>query len=236
MTRRYYVAQLPASGGIVPLDEAERHHAINVMRVKIGDSITLFDGCGGEAPAVIQTAAKREVLCESQPMCHRDRENSLSLSLGVAMPKGDRAKELVERLTELGVNRLVPLLCKRTQWEVSENVIAKWQRIVIDACKQCGRNRLMEIEPPQSLSNWLVNEVSRLPGDAYFVHPGCDGAPVPTVADAKQACATIGPEGGFSDEEVALADTRGWKRFSLGERIYRVETAAVLAAVKIAKL
>ncbi|MGV3485629.1 MAG: RsmE family RNA methyltransferase [Planctomycetaceae bacterium] len=235
MTRRYHVAQLPASGGIVPLDEAERHHALNVMRVKVGDSITLFDGCGGETSAVIQTASKREVLCESQPVTLRDRENSVFLSLGVAMPKGDRAKELVERLTELGVNRLVPLHCQRTQWEVSENAIAKWQRVVIDACKQCGRNRLMEIASPQTLSDWLVNEVSRSQGDHYFVHPAGDGAPLPS-GDAKQSCATIGPEGGFSDEEVALADSARWKRLSLGDRIYRVETAAVLAAVKIAKL
>jgi len=159
------------------------------------------------------------------------------LTFGVAMPKGDRSKELVERLTELGVNRLVPIHCKRTQWPVPDNAIQKWQRVVIDACKQSQRNHLMEITAPQNLTSWLatVNESPLI--SRFMVHPNDRVAtPESNVVPATEIHAVIGPEGGFNDQEVSLADTHGWKRLSLGNRIYRIETAAILATIKLAGL
>lgn len=244
MTRRYHAAALPHGGGLVSLDDAERHHALNVMRVRAGESIVLFDGQGNEALAVIQTVSKRQIVCESAAVSQPGLENSLFLTLAVAMPKGDRAKELVERLTELGVNRLVPVHCQRTQWTVPENAVAKWQRIMIDACKQCGRNRFMQIAEPQPLQAWLISDPDPPQACRYLVHPP-DRDRVATrrsaitaenLVGATAACATIGPEGGFSDAEVELAEAHGWQRLSLGDRTYRIETAAILATIKIARL
>lgn len=243
MTRRYFAAHLPAQGGVVTLDEAESHHAIKVMRAKTGESITLFDGLGNECAATIETLGRREIICKTSAASAVHRENGVALTLGVAMPKGDRSKELVERLTELGVNRLVPLHCKRTQWPVPDNAIQKWQRVVIDACKQSERNHLMEISPPHNLASWLATVNSSPAVSRFMVHPDDSTAnPESSLASATEVIAmtevhaVIGPEGGFSDDEVSLADTHGWKRLSLGNRIYRIETAAILATIKLAGL
>ena len=240
MTRRYFAPQLPAQGGMVSLDEAETHHAIHVMRIREGECVTLFDGAGSEAIAKVHAVGRREVFCEAEPALRIDRENQVSLVLGIAMPKGDRSKELVERLTELGVNQLVPLHCKRTQWAIPENAIIKWQRVVIDACKQSGRNTLMQIESPQPAASWFrcsshgstprfVAHPDAASGSSPFAHP-------PWPSTESRAIVAIGPEGGFSDEEVAVADQHGWQRLSLGDRIYRIETAAIIAAIKISRL
>lgn len=237
MTRRYFAAHLPAQGGVVTLDEAESHHAIKVMRAKTGEAITLFDGVGNESAGTIETVGRREIICKTSAVSAIDRENTVAVTLGVAMPKGDRAKELVERLTELGVNRLVPLHCKRTQWPAPNNAIQKWQRVVIDACKQSQRNHLMEITSPHDLASWLATVSPSMSVSRFLVHPDdLTVSPESNIVPATEVHAVIGPEGGFNDEEVAIADTHGWKRLSLGKRIYRIETAAILATIKLAGL
>lgn len=236
MTRRYFSSTLPVAGGIISIEGTEAHHAINVMRIRSGEEVTLFDGLGNQASAVVHTVDRKAVIFDSSPTEHIDRENKVRLTLGVAMPKGDRGKELVERLTELGVNELVPLHCQRTQWPVETNAIQKWQRVILDACKQSGRNELMTIGLPVPLKSWLStdNKVTRIA--RYLVHPGTTPRFVPsqTSLDVSEYAAAIGPEGGFSDDEVAVADAFGWGRLDLGNRIYRIETAAVIAAVKLA--
>ncbi len=237
MTRRYFAPTLPRAGGIVLLDGPESHHAVNVMRVREGDTVELFDGEGWQANAVVESADRRAVTCHSEPAAIVDHESVCSLELGIAMPKGDRAKELVERLTELGVQRLVPIQCDRTPWAVSENAMIKWQREVIDACKQCGRNRLMQISEPETFTSWS----QRHGGETLRIiaHPQSPGAadlrepPFEPGNDAEQASVriAIGPEGGFTDAEVELAKSLGWRCTSFGERILRIETAAVVAAV-----
>lgn len=240
MTRRYFATHLPVQGGLVSLDDAETHHAINVMRIRSGETVCLFDGLGREASAMVETVGRREVTCQAAPAQCVDRENEISLIVGVAMPKGDRSKELVERLTELGVNVLVPLHCKRTQWPVPDNAITKWERVVIDACKQSGRNHLMKIDSPQSAAQWL-QQTDAPECSKFIAHPDIDLASVATApsrarATYRSARIAIGPEGGFSDEEVELADQQGWQRMSLGNRIYRIETATILSVIKVSGL
>ena len=243
MTRRYFAANLPLAGGIVSLDESESHHATTVLRIRAGEAVTLFDGNGHEAVALVHTITRREVICESSAAVAVDRENRLKLTMGVAMPKGDRAKELVERLTELGVNCLVPVHCERTQWPVTENAIEKWRKVVIDACKQSGRNQLMRIVAATPLITWLTQAADRPELKRYLAHPTCDtefatlSNSDPISTQPTTACqVAIGPEGGFSDAEVALAETNHWQRLALGNRRYRIETAAILAAIKVANL
>jgi len=240
MTRRYFVSALPAAGGRVSFGETESHHAINVMRVRVGEAVTLFDGQGNQAEATIAAIGRREVACDAESIKFVDRENAIHLTMGIAMPKGDRAKELIERLTELGVNRLVPLHCKRTQWSVPESMIPKWERIVIESCKQSGRNMIMEITQPVVLANWLGDPLQSKMAGRYFAHPPDDSQLGIRIEDrsmdSNSCVVAIGPEGGFADSEVEIADHQGWQRLSLGDRIYRIETAAVLAAIKLAKL
>lgn len=235
MTIRYFVPDLPRSGGRVELPETESHHASNVMRVKPGDAITLFDGQGYESQAVIESAARRRVTCQAETARWLPRANPHEICLAVAMPKGDRAKELIERLTELGVERLIPLHCQRSPWTVSAGALEKWQRVIVEACKQCHRNTLMQLDSPCTASDYFAwpLEPQQL---AWFAHPG--GAAVPAFPPADPASArprvqiAVGPEGGFTDEELATAENAGWKKVGLGERIYRIETAAVILTVK----
>ncbi len=249
MTQRYFSALLPTAGAMVSLDDHESHHAFHVMRVREGDQITLFDGKGNEATATVETAAKRQVICRTEGAVLVNRENEVQLTLGIAMPKGDRAKDLVERLTELGVNQLVPIHCQRTQWAVTENSIAKWQRIMIDACKQSGRNQLMQIASPVYFRDWLASDTMPTSCTRYLAHPPTESKTVvpncsfnetrtvvPNCSGKAQFAIAIGPEGGFNVDEVTLAESQGWQSLSLGNRIYRIETAAIIAAIKIAGL
>jgi len=231
MTRRYFAAPLPPCGGVVKLDADETHHLTKVMRVKVGETVTLFDGEGRQCDATVESIGRRDVICLSQPPAPTDHENARSLTLGIAMPKGDRSKDLIERLTELGVNRVVPLHCNRTQWPVTENAITKWQRVVIDACKQSGRNHLMEIAPPVRAAQWFgdsahVENVMRIIADP-------SGAPSLGSPEARPLACAIGPEGGFDAMEMDAAKQLGWHPVSFGSRILRIETASIVAAIKL---
>ena len=235
MTSRYHLAGLPIGGGSLSLPPAESHHAATVMRVRCGDRLTLFDGQGHEAEATIVSVSKREVRLTAEPAVYRPRENRRAVTLAVAMPKGDRARELVERLTELGIDRLVPLHCERSPWAVSAAALAKWQRVAVEACKQCGRNRLMEIEEPQSVAEQLGRPLAD--GEiGWFAHPGGGEMNADSLGERSATAirVAIGPEGGFTEGEVAAARAAGWTPVGLGERIYRIETAAVIVAIHAA--
>ena len=246
------------------MPEGEAHHAATVMRTRVGDRIVLFDGRGHQARAVVTAVSKRVVRCECEGAQYVPRDNAIGMWLGVALPKGDRAKELVERLTELGVDRLTPLGCERSPWDVSEGTFAKLTRMVIEACKQSGRNRLMRIDPPARCSDWLKGGAdSGVGGDAavgegegmralgggpaWLAHPGGQGIgdlalsaraglgeelslASSRIGERRWVRIAIGPEGGFTDAEVAVGESAGWIKVGLGERIYRIETAAVLLA------
>ncbi len=230
MTRRYFFPELPPDGGLLRLPEAETRHAVTVMRVQEGQWITLFDGQGRECEAIIDRAGRREVVCIAQRSRLVSRENARHLTLGIAMPKGDRAKELVERLTELGVNTLVPLHGKHSQWNTSDAAIEKWRRVVIESCKQSGRNQLMRIDPPVQISAWLSAPV-RAGALRILAHPDGKRLQASELTSCPELEIAVGPEGGFSSGEVAAAAAGGWTMVSLGDRIYRIETAALVLAI-----
>jgi 16S rRNA (uracil1498-N3)-methyltransferase len=237
MTVRYFVPHLPQHGGAVSLPEAESHHATSVMRVRAGEAVILFDGRGFEAAATVETVTRRDVCCMAGSSTFRPRQNATMVSMAVAMPKGDRARELVERLTELGVDTLVPLECERSPWEISDAAVRKWERVMVEACKQCGRNRLMDIRAPITFTDYFAQPLSS--GEVgWFAHPG--GTAISSVTDSETESPgggrriAVGPEGGFTEREAAMATDAGWTSVGLGERIYRIETAAVIMAVKAA--
>ena len=148
------------------------------------------------------------------------------------MPKGDRCQFLVEKLTELGVGSFVPLLCERAVIHPREGKREKLERYVIEASKQCGRNVLMRIAEPVAWENYVSS------GTAVEVrilaHPYQAADLGDAVMNAASVRIAVGPEGGFTDDEVAAAIARGWQAVALGPRILRIETAAIaLAALAI---
>ncbi|WP_442507343.1 RsmE family RNA methyltransferase [Novipirellula sp. SH528] len=235
MTRRYYCSNLPSNGGNIVLVDAEAQHAIRVMRVKIGESITLFDGKGSEAEAVIDSITRRECFCSTQPTTHPDREPQVSLHLGVALPKPDRCRDLVERLTEIGVKTLTPIVAARTQREPSASLLEKLRRTVIEACKQSGRNHLMEIQDTLTTEKFLLEAAER-DQSRWIAHPvdETESAAMSTGnGKTAKSVVAVGPEGGWTEDEVALAMQHGFQCLPLGNRIYRIETAAVVIAARM---
>ncbi|TWU02242.1 RsmE family RNA methyltransferase [Stieleria varia] len=234
MTRRYYVPDLPPIGGPIALPDEEAQHASRVMRAQTGDQVVLFDGIGNESSATIQSIDRRSCICHASPRELVDREPGLRLHLGIALPKPDRAKEMVERLTELGVAQVTPLLCSRSQRPPSGGLLDKLRRVVIEACKQSGRNQLMRIESPVAVADFFAMDTET---PRWIAHPGgqeMDGSL--SRLTGGQLLAAIGPEGGFDDEEMNVALSRGWIAIDLGKRIYRIETAATVIAAHASHL
>ena len=227
MTRRYFVSDLPHSGGVIRLPDSEAQHALRVMRVQVGQTVTLFDGCGRESKATIESVSKRECICAALPARTVDREPSTWVELGIALPKPDRAKELVERLTELGVKRVTPIVADRTQRKPSDSMIEKLNRIVIEACKQSGRNELMVISEPIEFQSFCSSstELAR-----WIAHPDGPLLSELSIDQTTKHTIAIGPEGGWAEEELEFAFQSGFQPIGLGKRIYRVETAAVVTA------
>src|SRR3954466_10304744 len=156
MSQRFYSSQ-PILGDHVTLHGPEAHHLLHVMRASPGDEVTLFDGSGAAFSVVVESTKRTEVELRIVERREIDRELPFPLIVGVALPKGDRQKWLVEKLTELGVTTLVPLITERSISVPSDSAVARLRRAVIEAAKQCGRNRLMQIAPSQTWPGWVVN-------------------------------------------------------------------------------
>ena len=189
--------------------------------------VTLFDGSGSEFEAEVSNLSRREATLSILNSCEVDRESACQITMGVAMPKGERQKVLVEKLTELGVARLVPIITERSVAAPKPNALDKHRRYVIEASKQCGRNRLMAIDEPMKLDAFLSQEDT---GALRLVaHPAQEQSSMNT-GSLSECLVAVGPEGGFADQEVMLANQHGWHNLSLGSRILRVETAALAIA------
>ena len=233
MADRYFVDE-PITGTDITLSGAEAHHLLHVMRARAGTEITLFDGSGAEYIGRIQQVARDRLELTIVERREVDRESGVQLTLGVALPKGDRQRWLLEKAVELGVTHLVAIVTARAVVRPNDSTIDRLRRTVIEASKQCGRNRLMDV----STAAWP--EFSRVaPATAVrlIAHPGGvtnrSASPVFTQAPVSQRpaiCAAVGPEGGFTDAEVAAAMELGWQPLDLGARILRIETAAIAIA------
>ncbi len=232
MSERFFITT-PPDGDRAVLAGDEARHLTRVLRAKVGDTVSLFDGTGREWPARVASLGRDRVELDAGKPAIDSLPAAIPLTLAVALPKGDRQKWMVEKLTELGAARLVPLETTRGVAEATASAQARLERVVIEACKQCGRNTLMEISAGRPLDRLLAE----VPAGACVViaHPG--GKPL--AADIVPPTATaiiglVGPEGGFTDEELGVADRAGVVRVSLGHHILRVETAAITLAARLA--
>jgi 16S rRNA (uracil1498-N3)-methyltransferase len=229
MSERFYVDQ-PLALGPVVLAGPEAHHLAVVCRVRAGDRVCLFNGDGREYLAAVTEAGKRGVRLEVEAVEEPRRELGFRLEVAAPLPKGDRGQFLVEKLTELGVTDFIPLRTARSVVHPKDG--DRLRRHVIEASKQCGRNVLMRVAP---LTDWRDHaRRGDLPPLRLLAHPGGEAVErlVPGPGREGGVTCAVGPEGGFTDDEVALAREAGWRVLSLGPRILRVETAAlVLAAV-----
>jgi 16S rRNA (uracil1498-N3)-methyltransferase len=228
MADRYF-SEIPITGDAVTLSGQEAHHLRDVMRSGRGDRVLLFDGSGFEFVAEVIEAKRGAVELLVVERLAVDRELPWPLKLGVALPKGERQRWLLEKAVEIGVTRLVPLLCERGVADPTPSALERLRRGVVEATKQCGRNRLLQIDEPLKLAEYARHAATD--SLRLLAHPG--GTQLAGLAAAKGGTGVslaIGPEGGFSATEVEVARDAGWRTISLGPRVLRVETAAVLLA------
>jgi len=210
---------------------AEARHLAMVCRHRPGDQVCLFNGDGHEYPARIASISKKAVLLEVLAMESPARELKFALEIAAPIPKGDRAQFLVEKLTELGVTAYVPLLCQYSAGEPRDNKLDKLKRYVIEASKQCGRNALMTVDEP---TDWAVYCQRKVPGELRIIADQQAAQPWPEESKLHHGsirCA-VGPEGGWTEEEVAAAAAHAWRPVTLGARTLRLETAALALAVR----
>lgn len=224
MSTRFYAPDLPKYPADYLLEGDEAHHLRTVCRCRPGDQVELFDGRGTRASASVLTVERHSVHLQLQEIHPGDPISGPTLA--VAIPKGDRAATLIEKCTELGVERLVPLRTQRSVADPKQNKQDRWRRTVVEACKQCGRDALMEIDP---VTDWphFCTQADQSP--RLLLHPsgplvgGMDFPAVPSLV-------AIGPEGGWTDAELELAKAHGWTVVSFPGHILRIETAAIAAA------
>jgi len=239
MSERFFV-ESPITGDRALLVGSEAHHLLHVMRASRGTRVILFDGSGAEFSAEVCRLGRADVelnVIERQAI---DRELPIPLVLGVALPKGDRQKWLVEKAVELGVARIVPLRTARGVAQPVDQALARLARTVIEASKQCGRNRLLELSEPQGWEEFVSED--RGAQWRLVAHPAVRHAQgiSPTLPEIPHSTKSpilmgIGPEGGFSPEEIELALASGWRLVDLGGRILRTETAAIVLAAWVSK-
>lgn len=230
MSERFYT-NCDLQPGPVVLQGPEAHHLAKVSRLRAGDAICLFNGNGHEYPARVETIEKKSVLLEVFEEQSPERELLISIELACPLPKGDRAQFLIEKLTELGVNAYIPLATDRSVVLPRESKLEKLERYVIEACKQCGRNKLMAVKKQKCWPEYCKAMSSdRI---KLIAHPGATNSSLEhAIIDAnsklEDVVLAIGPEGGFTDAEISLAMESGWHPLGLGNRILRIETAALV--------
>jgi 16S rRNA (uracil1498-N3)-methyltransferase len=236
MSNRFFIAAVDGERAV--LERGEAHHLAQVMRAQIGTEVVLFDGSGCEYAARVTRMGRSEVHLQIHERRETDRELDKRITLAVALPKGDRQRWLVEKAVELGVAGLVPIHTRRGVAQPAERALRRLERAVIAASKQCGRNRLMEIGAASTLEEYVA---SASPDSARLIaDPSGEEVSLPFPGDRPVAAETrdyqllIGPEGGFTSDELELARGQGWRTINLGPRILRVETAALALVTLVA--
>lgn len=228
---RFYAKRSQFTPSTITLDAGESHHLSRVLRLSEGARVFVFDGAGNEWECEIARAGKREAELTLLRQLDDPVESSLNLTLAQALAKGDKFDWIVQKTTELGVARIVPLIADhsdiRRVEERAEQKVARWRRIALEAVKQCGRRRLVEIAEPLKFEAFCETENSGL----FFSERG--GRSLREIAatipapDRLNLC--VASEGGWSDAEIKKAEEHGLVPVTLGSRVLRTETAAIVA-------
>ncbi|MBU0654112.1 MAG: 16S rRNA (uracil(1498)-N(3))-methyltransferase [Gammaproteobacteria bacterium] len=228
---RFYVTDALTVGQEFPLPDTTFRHAIQVLRLNTGEPLILFNGEGREYLARIESVGKRTASAHIESFSPIDTESPIQLTLAQAIIKPDKMDFALQKAVELGVNTIQPLITQRSVVRVGKEKADKksqhWEGIVVAACEQSGRTRLPQVLPPLTLDAWLESACTgtRLilaPGDFPHINALPKDLPAPITL-------LIGPEGGFTDEEVQQCLQAGMTAVSLGPRILRAETASLAA-------
>ena len=231
-----YVPPAQISEDTIHISESERHHLLNVLRLKVDDQVEVFDGVGNRYIASLcdtRTSPLQAKILQHQ--FHPHTPPYITLFQG--LPKFDKMDLIVQKTTEIGVNEIAPIICQRS---IPKSVVPpkrtiRWQRIANEAAKQCKRAHFAHVFAPQGLEECLgrVNHLDLL----ILLWEGEKRQGLKEIlrnhAEAKSVGLLVGPEGGFTDEEVELAVQNGCVSATFGDNILRTETAAIVSVASV---
>lgn len=267
--RRFYSLPEDIGDATVTLSTDETHHLTHVLRLTPGNPAFVFDGCGREYKCTFRGIADNRARLDINEALADMVESPLQLTLAQALAKGDKFDLIIQKATELGVSRIVPLMTRYADVKVDDQMVTRrlerWRRISLEALKQCGRRRLVDITTPCTLLQLLeiarpadvaqatsgnvaqtaslLTESSETPArkpDTLLLFSERGGVAITEALEGipkpASIVALVGPEGGWSDDELDLLGHHGARPVSLGPRVLRTETAAVVAITLIQHL
>jgi len=216
-------------GAVIRLPERAAHH-LAVLRMRSGDAVTLFNGQGGEFSAELVRLAVGEALARVLSKDNSERESPLSIALAQCVSVGDRMDTALQKSTELGVSKIVPIISERSVVRLSsdraEKRVAHWRNVVIAACEQCGRNRIPEVAPIADISDFL----GQAPGGELRLLLAPDaGQTFKHLPPPHEVVLLVGPEGGLTARERGDSERAGFVPVRFGPRVLRTETAPLAA-------
>ena len=226
-------------GSEFDLPPTAAQHVTTVLRLRVGAALRLFDGRGGEWTAALSAVARRAVQVRVGAHDPIERESPLAVTLLQGLARGERMDLVVQKATELGVARIIPVAAARSVVQLGEERadrrVAHWQAVAVAACEQCGRNRVPEITAPMSLVA-ACRLAAAEPAARLWALDAEGGAPFAAAPPSRgdRIALLVGPEGGLTEEEIETAALIGFTRLRLGPRVLRTETAgpAALAALQ----
>jgi len=220
--RRFY-SEKAVANSIIELDDGEARHLRDVLRLSVGDEISVFDGFGNEMQATVDSIEKRSVrVSVGKQIRPSSPESPLRLTVASAVLPGDKYDLIVQKMVELGAIRFVPIVTVRTEvsLKAATQRLERWRRIAFEASKQCGRAFVMQVGEIALLETVLD-------GKNAFLFSERDGTEFPEEAESSDLTVVFGPKGGWDDEELEAAEELGATIITFGGRILRAETAAI---------
>ena len=227
---RLFVEQSLASGDLVSLPKDKAHYVTHVLRMNTGAQLKLFNNTNSEFEGIIKSITKKsaEIEIKRVDVCHT--ESTLEITLCLAVSRGQHMDYSLQKAVELGVHRIVPVLSEFSNVKIQpdrlQNKMSHWQNILISAAEQCGRCCLPELSTPVLFQDCLLMDI---PKPTLIFHPESNQSMQKIDLMSKKLSLLIGPEGGFSKEEINIAQQNETISVKLGPRILRAETAVVTA-------
>lgn len=227
---RVFVNSPLSQGAEIVLSTDSSHYLLHVLRVKTGQSLTLFNNTGMAYQAIVCRIDKKSVVALIQHAETVDTESPLRIHLAIGISRGDRMDFVLQKSAELGVHSIRPLFCERTEVKLADDRLQKkmehWQKIVISACEQCGRTRLPVLQDASTFQHAIEHDSSE---QKFVLHHRSNGSLTAQTDRPGSVSLLIGPEGGLSAQEIAVAERHGFAPLTLGPRILRTETAPIAA-------
>jgi 16S rRNA (uracil1498-N3)-methyltransferase len=239
-TIRIHVEAGLAAGTEIDLPAQAAAHVSRVLRLRVGDPVSLFNGDGNDYTAELIGVGARETRVRVLGALTNGTESPLRIVLAQALARGEKMDWIVQKATELGVTEVVPLVTARSEVKLDESRARKrlehWQAVTVGACEQSGRARVPVIAPVQPLQSWLQSLEPNRPTTRLALLPEAELAPRNLDAPARDIVLAVGPEGGFDEADVSLLRGAGFRGLVLGPRVLRTETAGVAAIAALQAL